>query len=160
MDFQVDIPALPPFVARLRGAQTVLRNELATSMQRLVILGQNAAREGAPVDTGRLRNSITSRVELGGTVRGVWGTNITYAETMEEGRRAGAPMPPAGALIGWMSRHGIDPSAEFVVRRAIGRHGIKGRHFFRASLDRLRPIAVRELNAAYMRALKWIGGAT
>jgi hypothetical protein len=33
-------------------------------------------------------------------------------------------MPPAGALVGWMQRHGWDLKKEFVLRRAIGRDGI------------------------------------
>lgn len=45
----------------------------------------------------------------------------------EEGRRPGK-MPPSGALLGWMSRHGMDPKGEFALRRRIGRLGTSGSH--------------------------------
>jgi hypothetical protein len=153
MDFRVDFPTLPPFVARLKGAQPILRDEITKSMHRLVIRGQNVSRELAPVDTGRLRNSIVSRVEsAGGEVRGIWGTNVVYGPTMENGRRAGAPMPPKGALLGWMNRHG--GGDEFALRLAISRKGIQGKFFMRKSLDRLMPLVSKELSAALARALE------
>lgn len=158
MDLHVEFTNLPPFVARLRGARAIIRAELTTAMHRIVVLGQNATRELAPVDTGRLRNSIVSRVEAGGDVRGIWGTNVAYAIVMEEGRAPGSAMPPQGALLGWMGRHGIDASAEFVVRRAIGRRGIRALHFFRRAFDRVKPVVQRELSAAIGRALDRIGG--
>lgn len=157
--FSVEIPELPPFAARLRGAQSVLRSELTTAMRRIVIAGQTLSRGLAPVDTGRLRDSITGRVTaVGGDVRGSWGTSLPYAEAVEEGRRAGAPMPPQGALLGWMGRHGIEASLEFVVRRAIGRRGTKARWFLRDAKERVAPVVERELSAGLGRALDRIGG--
>lgn len=60
---------------------------------------------------------------------------------VERGRRAGARMPPGGVLLGWMGRHGIPSSAEFLVRRAIGRRGIRPRPFMAPLGDQLRPLA-------------------
>jgi hypothetical protein len=39
-------------------------------------------------------------------------------------------MPPPAALTGWLQRHGLAGVAPFVVARAIGRRGIRGRFFF------------------------------
>ncbi len=41
-------------------------------------------------------------------------------------------MPPPSSLAGWASRHGFPASALFVLARAIGRRGIKGRFYMRA----------------------------
>jgi hypothetical protein len=109
----------------------------------------------ARADTGQGRRSMTNVVERR---RVTAGTNLLYMEVMARGRRPGAAMPPRGALIGWMRRHGIDPSKEYALRRAIARHGIKGDDFdtkaFEASLPGIIadvPGLGREIEAA-MRA--------
>lgn len=43
---------------------------------------------------------------------------------IEDGRPAGAKMPPAGVLKEWMQARGIPLAAEFVIRRSIGVKGI------------------------------------
>jgi hypothetical protein len=47
-------------------------------------------------------------------------------------------MPPAGALIGWMTRHGMDTRMEFALRRAIARRGIPEKRFLRGALEQNR----------------------
>lgn len=156
MEFDIEWPTLPAFAAKLKGADTILRKEVTASMHRLVIRGQNFSRALAPVDTGRLRNSIVTRVEsAGGSVQGIWGTNVTYGPTMEHGRRAGAPMPPKGALLGWMNRHG--GGSEYALRLAISRNGIKGKHFMRDGLKKIEPLVKTELSKALERTLKALG---
>jgi len=46
-------------------------------------------------------------------------------EYNEEGRPAGAKMPPQGVLIEWMQARGIDLGAEFAIRKAISINGIR-----------------------------------
>jgi hypothetical protein len=90
-------------------------------------------RAGTPVDTGALRRSIVYRTRsFGGRVSGtVYSTaSDVLVRTVEEGRRAGAKMPPAGRLLGWMLRKGIPAEKEFVVRRGIGERGIPGKFMF------------------------------
>ncbi len=131
----VDLSELHALGTRYAGAEPVVRDELTKAMTRSALLVEGQARRVAPVDTGRLRGSITHEVRpFGGGVRGTVGTTVVYAPPVEIGRRAGAAMPPAGALLGWMGRHGIPASAEFVVRRAIGRRGIPARPFLRRAL--------------------------
>lgn len=45
-------------------------------------------------------------------------------EYIEEGRPAGAKMPPQGALLDWMQSRGIPEAAEFAVRKSIAIKGI------------------------------------
>jgi hypothetical protein len=46
-------------------------------------------------------------------------------EYNEEGRPAGAKMPPQGVLIDWMQARGIDLGAEWAIRKSIAEKGIK-----------------------------------
>lgn len=94
------------------------------------LLGQRTAREGAPRDTAALARSILAEPKpLLGRVY----TTLAYARPMEEGRRPGSRPPPPQALHGWLRRHGIPTGAAWVIARAIGRRGIKGRFFMKAA---------------------------
>lgn len=72
----------------------------------------------------------------------------TYAAAVEFGRRPGGRMPPRAALLPWMRRAGIPPSAYFPVARAIAVRGIPGRFPFRdgirAALPRIRIVYQRQ----------------
>jgi HK97 gp10 family phage protein len=101
------------------------------------------AKRFAPVDTGRLRSSITGQVSQVGfpmpRVQGIVGTNVEYSAYMEFGTgifagNAPVRMPPARALEGWARRHGLNAA---VVARAIYlRGGLKARHYFLRSLQK------------------------
>lgn len=109
--------------------------ELTRAMTRSVIQVEADAKRAVPTDTHNLQRSITHTVQATDDhVVGKVGTNVPYAQTVEDGRRAGAAMPPAGALLGWMGRKSIPAEAEYVIRRAIGRRGIPGRPYLRKAL--------------------------
>lgn len=98
---------------------------------------RDTARASAPVDLGAFRRSIIYRTSLtrnGLRVEGeVYSTDTPRAKVavIEYGRTPGKRMPPKGALLGWMSRHGIPAEREFFVRRKIGRDGIPAKAPFR-----------------------------
>lgn len=46
-------------------------------------------------------------------------------EYIEQGRRAGAKMPPEGVLLNWMQARGIPESAEYAIRKSIAQNGIE-----------------------------------
>lgn len=92
-------------------------------------------------DTGGFIRSIFYRVTRRGTkVTGVLGSDASEViqRVMESGRRPGAPMPPPGALLDWLHRHGIDPKAEYPIRRAIARKGIPGTHAQAQAFNRVK----------------------
>ena len=61
------------------------------AMRRATLLVQRSAKIKAPVDTGRLRASITPEVRWqGNTAVGVVGSNVEYAPFQELGTAAGA----------------------------------------------------------------------
>jgi hypothetical protein len=88
------------------------------------------ARALAPVDTGALRGSITTRLDpapvpLWGTI----GSTLGYARAVHDG--AAPHFPPPDALRGWAGRHGFgtDPGDLFVLARAISRRARRPRPF-------------------------------
>lgn len=114
----------------------------------------------SPVDLGAFRKSIFYRT----TRRGLLVEGEVYATdtpdgkvaVIEYGRLPGRKMPPSGVLLGWMSRHGWDPRKEFVLRRAIGEHGIKGKFPFRKAFAKNRGLfqsQARDLQTVVTRAI-------
>lgn len=66
--------------------QNQLGDVLSDWMTGVVAKGERYAKERTPVDTGRLRSSISGQVEGTGTgVRGRVGTNVEYAPYVEFG---------------------------------------------------------------------------
>lgn len=93
-------------------------------LDRGAIFIQSRARAAAPVDTGRLRNSIA--VDSPDNRHREIGTNVDYAPYVEFGTRP--HWPPVGAVAPWARRHGMEP---FMVARAISRSGTKAQPFMR-----------------------------
>jgi len=84
----------------------------------------------APVDTGRLRQSITTKIDK--AVVPQWATvgpSVKYGRYVEFGRKPGSRPPPVAALLPWVKRHGMPPSAAFAIARAIAKRGIKPKPF-------------------------------
>ena len=108
-----------------------------------------------PVDTGRLRSSVTHDLD-GSPVHTVRiGSNVEYAPHVEEGSRP--HWPPMAALQPWARRHGFPAgrSGAFLVARAISRRGTRGHFMFReglrASLGTVRRL-VRDLGGDIEKA--------
>jgi phage gpG-like protein len=148
----VDAHEIFDLARQCQNSAKVMFEEVGTAMERSAILVQNAARSNIQreraIDTGRLLGSITGEVKPFETQIG---TNVTYAPTVGDGRRSGAPMPPSGALLDWMRRHGIPAESEFVVRRAIARRGIRARPFLIPALENNRTQIEREFAVANRR---------
>lgn len=107
----------------------------------------DAAKQGAPVDTGRLRASLTYVVDEGEPPQQVAiGTNVEYAPYMEFGTGTmsdgpdgakGRHWPPGDALDVWASRHGYESGSQ--VARIIGmRGGLEPRRYLRNAFEQAR----------------------
>ena len=97
-------------------------------LDRGALIVQRGAREKAPVDTGRLRNSIG--VERSSMRSRRIGPNVAYGEYVEFGTRP--HWPPPGAMSGWARRHGI---SDYQARRAVAMHGTKAQPFMQPAAD-------------------------
>lgn len=75
--------------------------------------------------SGETLGSLTKETKFTGESEvelNVWGSKVF--QYIEEGRPAGAKMPPQGALESWMDSVGIPEEKEFAVRRSIAQKGI------------------------------------
>lgn len=118
-------------------------------LDRGALVIQSGARKKAPVDTGRLRNSIG--VEVPSMRERRIGPNVDYGEWVETGTRP--HWPPPGALATWARRHGM---SEYAVRRKIGLYGTKAQPFMQPAADEaeapitaLVSVLAAELESAY-----------
>jgi hypothetical protein len=155
-NFHVEFPDLPGFVTALRGAPKALQTELTTAAKRIGFRGESLSKVYAPVWQGTARGAVYSKVESsGGSVSSIWGSTAEHAYFADQGRGPGK-MPPKGALIGW---NGVTEENEFVIRRAIGRKGTKGKPFVTRAFNEIKGgFAQREFSEAIKRVLAKIGG--
>jgi hypothetical protein len=145
---QIDIDMSPVLRLghRLDAVGPAMQSELVDSLQQVMNTGLRKAVSTSRKDAGLLRRSLNVKVDAvpNGAV-GRIGSPLVYAPVMELGRKPGGKMPPKGALIrsGWLRRHGIAEDREFLIRRAIARHGIKGDHNLENTVKGLEPEARR-----------------
>lgn len=98
-------------------------------LDRSADLIQKSARKKAPVDTGRLRNSIGT--EISGHRQRSIGPSVDYGEHVEFGTNP--HYPPLDALWGWSKRHGgIDP---FALQQSIGMWGTPAQPYMQPAAD-------------------------
>lgn len=151
VNFTIRASGINEVVAEIENYQsssvTAIKNVVNTSAVKITA----NAKDRCPVDLGRLRASIAMNPSYGGLEVEV-GTNVEYAPYVEFGTRGGVKvpaelaqfaeqykrgngMPPEGVLIGWMQRHGIPASAEYVIRRAIQKKGTHAQPFLFPSYE-------------------------
>lgn len=91
--------------------------------------------------TGETSRSLSSSTEF--EVSGIIDIEIRGSKVFdynEQGRPAGAKMPPPGSLDKWLVARGIPLSADFAIRKSIGEKGIA-------------PVPVIETSMAEIRTL-------
>lgn len=164
-EIQIEIPDLPRFIEAMRTWPATAALEMNRAVETTLWQIEADAKRGAPVDTGRLRSSITHQVRwMPGLVEGVVGTNVSYAPYMEFGTgRVGDPAvphsgkhwPPAAALDVWARRHGFGPDGGKTVAWIIGRRGgLRPRRFLRNAIDKNQTRIQRNLEAGLNRLLQ------
>lgn len=117
-------------------AAELTSNTFVRGMQKATLFVLRDARLAAPVDTGRLKNSIVSKIDIvkegyNQRVVGIVGTNVKYAPAMELGTKP--HFPPISALQVWARRHGANA---YLVARAISIRGLKARAFLKGAFDK------------------------
>ena len=103
---------------------TLLKGPIREFLQKAGFLVEARAKEKVPVDTGRLRASISSRAE---ETRAIIGSPVFYAPMVELGSRP--HFPPISALETWARRHGFGKGGAFLIARAISRRGGKAQPY-------------------------------
>ena len=84
MDFDIKFEGLDKLIDKIEDIGDV--QAIASAMQDACNLVEGAAKDKAPKDTGALRRSITSKVEVtGNTIEGIVFTPLEYAPYQEYG---------------------------------------------------------------------------
>jgi len=151
-ELRIEINGLKEEQARMQARVAAMQGEpFLQAMKTATLIVQRGAKINAPVDTGRLRSSITPEIRtISATeVHGVVGSNLAYAPYVELGTRA--HFPPPGALAVWARRHGIP---EFLVQRAISVRGTKAVHYLENAFREAIPSIVRILEDAVGRIMR------
>lgn len=79
---------MTPAAAAAKLSPALLNAKLTQAMQKAVLIAEGGSKKRTPVKTGNLRRSETSRVQGSGMrVRGIVGTNVTYARFVHNGTR-------------------------------------------------------------------------
>jgi len=114
----IEIRGLKETQANMERIVRDLRGEpYLNAMRRATLLVQRSAKIKAPVDTGRLRASITPEVRMqGNLVTGVVGSNVKYAPFVELGFRP--HFVPQQYIGRWARRHGKGDTGLFVGGKA------------------------------------------
>ena len=90
---------------------------MLNAMRDATLIVTGAAKKNAPVDTGRLRASITPEVRaMGDTITGVVGSNVVYAAYQELG--FASHFVPAKYIGTWARRHGFGETGLIVSGKA------------------------------------------
>jgi hypothetical protein len=143
LKYSIEIKGLEEQLKKLNGYGIIADEHLVTAMKKSVISIQSKVVPLVPVGvSGRLRNSIGTEVERFsvGNIQGKVGTSMTsevYPQTMEFGRRPGAPGPSGDMLLRWVQlKLGISDEAEALnvawrIARKIHRTGIKAKEFMK-----------------------------
>jgi len=135
MSVEFHVEGLDKLEKDLREAGKKSPEAVRQAMRYSLQLLARQAKLNAPVDMGILRGSIGDEAKqgilevkgLGAEIVGKVGSRVVYALPQEIGRQPGK-MPPPAALEEWAGRHGM-AGMGFVIARAIGRRGMKGRHY-------------------------------
>lgn len=146
----VQIHGLDELHKRFSKSKEILNEELEIALRRSVQRVQSDVKRETPVDTGRLRGSITSEVTGSGkSLKGIVGTNVKYAPYVEFGTRP--HFPPLSALEVWARRHG---TTAWNVAIGIARKGTKAREMFKKGLDTNMGWVQKEFEAVADRVVK------
>lgn len=92
-----------------------------------------------------------------------------YWKYIENGRRAGAKMPPITAIKNWIERKNIQPkpitlkngktvvpnikSLSFLIARSIGKNGIKAKPFLKQTIDETYDLFIEKIKEALVQDL-------
>lgn len=128
-----------------RMGNVKFRNAASRWGKKTAISLEHRAKQGAPVDMGRLRASITHTViETGNNVIARTGTNVTYAAYQEFGTGIYGPRrqlirPKNAKVLSWKNRSGQRVFAKFV-------RGVKPKRYFTKALVAEKPVAELRLD--------------
>ena len=129
MSATITIQGLDRLQAGVAAAPATLAREVRAALVASSALVKATQQELAPRFTGETVESVAATITATSASIGPRSPHGYYAD---RGRRPGK-QPPIAAIEPWARAKGLNP---YLVARAIGRHGTKGKEFVRPSLER------------------------
>jgi HK97 gp10 family phage protein len=122
-------------VRRRTGLTRKGKDKFKKKLRSLGFQIEREAKQNAPVDTGRLRGSITTKVEdLGNVLKVKVGTNVEYAPYVEFGTLPHVITPDQAEALQWM-----DPeTGEPVFASKVEHPGTEAQPFLLPAVDTIR----------------------
>lgn len=169
MRLQIDVKGINEALAGLRNTPKNIGERMRQAFTESAAAIEADAKENAPVDTGRLRSSITHRVTYREAeyVAAEIGSKVEYAPYVELGTRP--HYPPLEALITWVHHKGLGATGNrhqrtlqyaldtIVARRiqqAIGRRGTKAQPYLEPAFVNQADAVVRSIAAAVQAGIQ------
>jgi len=131
IEFEFQVEGAEELTKKLNN-QNLLAKPLRDFLTKAALTVENRTKQLTPVDTGKLRASITHEVDA--MLIPSWakvGSQTNYAPFVEYDTRP--HFPPPAALESWAHRHGF--SNVFIVCRKIARRGTKGKKMLTTALE-------------------------
>jgi HK97 gp10 family phage protein len=123
-----------------------LENEVSKIVKDTLYGIETDAKRECPVDTGRLRGSITTNIT--GKLSGETGTNISYAEAVEYGTRPHTIKPKNKQALHWK-----EGNTDFFAKE-VHHPGTKAQPFFEPAVKKNEDKLDKELDKLIERLLK------
>lgn len=159
LSMSIDVTEIMEQADRFSGSAEVIADEMDIAMDASLDLIEEQVVVRTPVNIDLLRGSIDHTI-FGEppNFRGEVFTPLVYGIVVERGRRAGAKAPPIAPIIFWVRRKKIVftrvlksgktvplsiESTAFLIARAIGRRGIKGKFMFEKGFEAALPHVLR-----------------
>jgi hypothetical protein len=153
MEIRADFSALNDLQRLAARFPAIVADELDRAMHAAVLVGEAEIVQRTPVDTGRLRSSISSGVQR--TPEGpegiVFVQQVAYAVPVEEGTRPHVIVPRTKRVLRFTSGNRV------VFARQVNHPGTKGRHMFREGAAAAEPEIRRIFERALQRAIVRVG---
>lgn len=145
LEVVVDFRALDKLAKGLKGYRKMLAEEIKTALTRTLLDIEATAKERCPVDTGRLRASITP--DMVGPTEGYVGTNVAYAAAVEYGSRPHEIRPRKANVLAWKDRE----TGEMRFAKKVNHPGTAARPFLEPAYLEGQKAAEKHFNAAFER---------
>lgn len=159
LSMSIDVTEIIEQAARFSGSAEIIADEMDIAMDVSLDLIEEQVIVRTPVNLGHLRGSIDKTIYgEPPSFRGEVFTPLLYGIVVERGRRAGAKAPPIAPIMLWVRRKQIVftrvlksgktvplsiESTAFLIARAIGRRGIKGKFMFEKGFEAALPYILR-----------------
>lgn len=155
----VQVKGMLAVIAAFDGVNAEAERAVKRVVRKTAVRVEGRAKELVPVDTGRLRSSITHEIDASG-FSGTVGTNVEYARDVEFGRMGGdLSRGDLRGLAGWMNRKGIEgASRRRRIVTGVASHGTRAQPYLFPAWEQNRKQFLDELTAVLGRLVVRGGG--